>query len=98
MKVAGAPMPRSRLQRRPSRSDAAPTGRRPTVVVLGAVHVGQVVAHAVRLRGFRCVMVDRDASKFEAVERLGTINVFGDAANPEILRRLDLERAVPGPG
>lgn len=67
--------------------------RRPTVVVLGAGHVGQVVARAVRLRGFRCVVVDRDARKLEALERLGTVNVFGDAANPEILRRLDLERA-----
>ncbi|HEX5149623.1 MAG TPA: NAD(P)-binding protein, partial [Candidatus Limnocylindrales bacterium] len=67
--------------------------RRPTVVVLGAGRVGQVVARAVRLRGFRCVVVDRDARQLEALDRLGTVNVFGDAANPEILRRLDLERA-----
>lgn len=67
--------------------------RRPTIVVLGAGRVGQVVANAVRTRGFRCVIVDRDARKLATVERLGTINVFGDAANPEILKRLDLERA-----
>ena len=67
--------------------------RRPTVVVLGAGRVGQVIANAVRTRGFRCVIVDRDARKLAAVERLGTVNVFGDAANPEILKRLDLERA-----
>jgi CPA2 family monovalent cation:H+ antiporter-2 len=67
--------------------------RRPTVVVLGAGRVGRVVANAVRLRGFRCVIVDRDARKLAALERLGTVNVFGDAANPEILRRLELERA-----
>ena len=67
--------------------------RRPTVVVLGAGRVGRVVAHAVRLRGFRCVVVDRDARNLASLERLGTVNVFGDAANPEILKRLGLERA-----
>ena len=73
--------------------DADDEARRPTVVVLGAGRVGQVIANAVRTRGFRCVIVDRDARKLAAVERLGTVNVFGDAANPEILKRLDLERA-----
>jgi CPA2 family monovalent cation:H+ antiporter-2 len=67
--------------------------RRPTIVVLGAGRVGQVVANAVRTRGFRCVIVDRDARKLASVERLGTVNVFGDAANPVILKRLGLERA-----
>lgn len=66
---------------------------RPTVVVLGAGRVGHVVARAVRMRGFRCVVVDRDARRLEAVKDLGTITIFGDAANPEILKRLDLERA-----
>jgi CPA2 family monovalent cation:H+ antiporter-2 len=81
---------RSRTERAIDEEDEA---RRPTVVILGAGRVGQVVANAVRLRGFRCVIVDRDARKLASVERLGTVNVFGDAANPEILRRLDLERA-----
>jgi CPA2 family monovalent cation:H+ antiporter-2 len=45
------------------------------------------------MRGFRCVVVDRDARQLEAVARLGTVTLFGDAANPEILRRCDLERA-----
>lgn len=67
--------------------------RRPTVVVLGAGRVGRVVANAVRLRGFRCVIVDRDARKLATVERLGAVCIFGDAANPEILKRLELERA-----
>jgi CPA2 family monovalent cation:H+ antiporter-2 len=73
--------------------DEEDEARRPTVVVLGAGRVGRVVANAVRLRGFRCVVVDRDARKLTALERLGTVNVFGDAANPEILKRLELERA-----
>jgi CPA2 family monovalent cation:H+ antiporter-2 len=67
--------------------------QRPTVVVLGAGRVGQVVARAVRARGFRCVVVDRDARQLEAMERLGAVTLFGDAANPEILRRCELDRA-----
>lgn len=81
------------LSRTEQAIDPDDEARRPTVVILGAGRVGQVVARAVRLRGFRCVIVDRDARKLESVARLGTVNVFGDAANPEILRRLELERA-----
>jgi CPA2 family monovalent cation:H+ antiporter-2 len=98
--VVGAPVARAparmgagtrwRTERAIDEDDEA---RRPTVVVLGAGRVGRVVANAVRLRGFRCVVVDRDARKLAALERLGTVNVFGDAANPEILKRLELERA-----
>ena len=51
------------------------------------------MVRAVRRRGFRCVVVDRDARRLEEVERLGAVHVFGDAANPEILKRLGLDRA-----
>jgi CPA2 family monovalent cation:H+ antiporter-2 len=67
--------------------------RRPTVVVLGAGRVGRVVVSAVRARGFRCVVVDRDDGRLETVRRLGATTVFGDAANPEILKRVGLDRA-----
>lgn len=67
--------------------------RRPTVVVLGAGRVGRVVVSAVRARGFRCVVVDRDAGRLDTVRRLGATTVFGDAANPEILKRVGLDRA-----
>ena len=67
--------------------------RRPTVVVLGAGRVGRVVIKAVRSRGFRCVVIDRDAQRLEAAERLGAATLFGDAANPAILHRIGLDRA-----
>jgi CPA2 family monovalent cation:H+ antiporter-2 len=73
--------------------DPEEEARRPTVVVMGAGRVGQVVTRAVRQRGFRVVVVDRDTRRLEAVEQLGAVTVFGDAANPAILKRLDLERA-----
>jgi len=81
---------RSRTEQAFDQDDEA---RRPTVVVMGAGRVGQVVAHAVRQRGFRCVVVDRDTRRLEAIERLGVVTVFGDAANPAILKRLGLDRA-----
>jgi CPA2 family monovalent cation:H+ antiporter-2 len=67
--------------------------RRPGIVVLGAGRVGRVVVTAARARGFRCVVVDRDARRLETVKRLGAATVFGDAANPEILKRVGLDRA-----
>jgi CPA2 family monovalent cation:H+ antiporter-2 len=81
---------RSRTERTLLQEDDA---RRPTVVVMGAGRVGQVVTRAVRQRGFRCVVVDRDTRRLETVKRLGAVTVFGDAANPAILKRLELERA-----
>ncbi|TFG67514.1 MAG: sodium:proton antiporter [Thermomicrobiales bacterium] len=66
---------------------------RPTVVVLGAGRVGRVVVNAVLARGFRCVVVDRDVKRLEAVGQLGATTLYGDAANPEILKRVGLEQA-----
>ncbi len=73
--------------------DPADEARRPSVVVLGAGRVGRVVIKAVRRRGFRCVVVDRDPRRLEGAAALGASTVFGDAANPEILRRLGLDHA-----
>jgi CPA2 family monovalent cation:H+ antiporter-2 len=73
--------------------EAGAEERRPTVVVLGAGRVGRVVTRAVRRRGFRCVVVDRDAGRLDEMAALGAVTMFGDAANPDILRRLGLDRA-----
>jgi len=73
--------------------DPGEAERRPGVVVLGAGRVGRLVAQAVRTRGFRCVVVDRDQFRLEDVARLGAATVYGDAANPGILARCGLDRA-----
>ena len=44
---------------------------RPHVVVLGAGRVGLLVTRAVRTRGFRCVVVDRDRRRLEQAARRG---------------------------
>jgi CPA2 family monovalent cation:H+ antiporter-2 len=67
--------------------------QRLTVVVLGAGRVGRVVVKAVRGRGFRCVVVDRDSHRLDEMAKLGAATLFGDAANPHILRRAGLEHA-----
>jgi len=63
------------------------------IVVLGVGRVGRLVVRAGRIRGFRVIAVDRDERPLEDVRRLGAATLFGDAANPEILRRCELERA-----
>ncbi len=72
-------------------ADAATPRRR--IVVLGAGRVGRIVVRAVRMRGFACLVVDRDQRALEEVVKLGAETLFGDAANPEILRRCELDRA-----
>ena len=64
-----------------------------SIVVLGGGRVGRVVVRAVRARGFRCVVVDRDPRRLEELAKTGAATLFGDAANPHILERAGLDRA-----
>jgi CPA2 family monovalent cation:H+ antiporter-2 len=80
------------LSRTEQALDPADESHRHAVVVLGGGRVGRVVVKAVRRRGFRCIVVDRDARRLEDVAALGATTLFGDAANPDILKRLGLER------
>jgi CPA2 family monovalent cation:H+ antiporter-2 len=66
---------------------------RVAVVVLGAGRVGRLVIRAVRARGFRCVVIDRDQAALDAIADLGAATLFGDAASRAILARAGLDRA-----
>jgi CPA2 family monovalent cation:H+ antiporter-2 len=90
---APARMGAGRLSRTEQAIGPEDEARRPGVVVLGAGRVGRVVVKAVRRRGFRCVVVDRDARRLDEVASLGARSVFGDAARVEILKQLGLDRA-----
>jgi CPA2 family monovalent cation:H+ antiporter-2 len=69
----------------PSELEAA--GRR-HVVILGGGDTGWLVAQAIAARALDCVVVDRDSRRLERFRRLGAETVYGDAANPAILRRV----------
>jgi CPA2 family monovalent cation:H+ antiporter-2 len=83
-----APVSRTERVMEPADDEA-----RLSVVVLGGGRVGRVVVRAVRNRGFRCVVIDRDPRRLEELAKLGAATLFGDAANPHILERAGLERA-----
>ena len=63
---------------------AATLGRH--VLVLGAGGVGSLVARGLLARGFTPIVVDRDRRRLEQLASLGAVTIFGDAADPAILR------------
>ncbi|MDQ1323841.1 MAG: monovalent cation:H+ antiporter-2, family [Chloroflexota bacterium] len=63
------------------------------IVILGGGRVGRVVVRAVRARGFRCVVVDRDQRVLDELAEMGAATLYGDAASRAILARTGLERA-----
>ncbi len=73
--------------------DGGTTGERAAIVVLGGGRVGQLVTRAVRARGFRCIVVDRDQRALDEASKLGAGTLFGDAASKAILRRAGLTDA-----
>jgi len=74
-------------------SEGQDADNRPSIVVLGGGRVGRVVVRAVLMRGFRCVVVDRDPRRLEELAKSGAVTLYGDGANPHILERAGLARA-----
>jgi CPA2 family monovalent cation:H+ antiporter-2 len=87
------PAPGTAAPSRGEQADHPAHADRPAVVVLGAGRVGRVVTRAVRARGFRCIVVDRDQRALDEMATLGAATLFGDAASPSILRRAGLADA-----
>jgi monovalent cation:H+ antiporter-2, CPA2 family len=58
------------------------------VVILGGGRVGRTIAEAVVPHVSRTIVVDHDARLLAGVRQVGAITVYGDAANPVILRRV----------
>ncbi|MGK2852021.1 MAG: cation:proton antiporter [Candidatus Limnocylindrales bacterium] len=88
-----APAGGAALSRTEAALDADDEARRPTIVVLGGGRVGRVVVRAVRRRGFRCVVIDREPARLEDAAALGAVTLYGDAASPAILKQAGLDRA-----
>jgi CPA2 family monovalent cation:H+ antiporter-2 len=62
-------------------------------VLCGYGRVGQVVAQALQRRGFHYVVIDYNRQVVDTLRDEGVEAWYGDAANPILLRRLNLERA-----
>jgi CPA2 family monovalent cation:H+ antiporter-2 len=58
------------------------------VVILGGGRVGRTIAQSVVPHVERTIVVDHDARLLAEVREAGAVAVYGDAANPHILRRV----------
>jgi len=76
----------ARRQRRAA--DDHQPGAAGDVVILGGGRVGRTIAEAVVPHVERTIVVDHDARLLADVRKVGAIAVYGDAANPHILRRV----------
>ena len=62
-------------------------------IVCGYGRLGVVLVDALKRRGFSCVVVDNDPISVREAIADGVPAIYGDAGNPEILRRLGIGRA-----
>lgn len=58
------------------------------VVILGGGRVGRTISEAVAPHVGRTIVIDHDAGLLAGLRRVGAIAIYGDAANPQILRRV----------
>jgi CPA2 family monovalent cation:H+ antiporter-2 len=68
-------------------------GLRGHAIVCGYGRVGRMIIGALERRGFRYVVVSSDRREVEGLRERDIRALFGDAANPEILREAQLGRA-----
>jgi len=83
-----------RLGRRDVPPDAGREARRDHVIVCGCGRVGEMVGQILERRQLPFVALDSDAKLVERLRQRGVQAFYGDASRPELLRRLQLERAT----
>jgi len=91
-----APAIADRILRKAPAPATAPEGTqaRGHVVVIGFGPTGQAVARALHSRGDSVHVLDLNARSIEEARRLGYHAHHGDAAHPEVLQHVGVERAV----
>jgi CPA2 family monovalent cation:H+ antiporter-2 len=62
-------------------------------IVCGYGRLGIELVGALTRRGFSCVVVDNDPASVREAVGDGVAAIYGDAGNPEILRRVGIDRA-----
>lgn len=62
-------------------------------IVCGYGRLGAELADALERRGFSCVVVDSNASAVRRARAAGLSAIYGDAGNPEVLRRVGVDTA-----
>jgi CPA2 family monovalent cation:H+ antiporter-2 len=67
--------------------------KREHVIICGFGRVGQNLARVLEQRGFEYIALDLDPFRVRDARQAGDPVVYGDAAEPEVLRALGLERA-----
>lgn len=67
--------------------------RREHVIICGFGRVGQNLARVLEQRGFEYVAIDLDPLRVRDARQAGDPVVYGDAAEPEVLRTLGVEHA-----
>lgn len=68
-------------------------GLRGHAVICGYGSVGSIIGDTLGRRGFRYVVIERDIRIVEALRARGLPAIYGDAAQPAILRHADLQSA-----
>jgi monovalent cation:H+ antiporter-2, CPA2 family len=63
------------------------------VVVVGYGRVGQHIVTVLRRLEIPHLVVDMDATRIEALEKVGVLTLFGDAANSDLLSHAKLDKA-----
>lgn len=62
-------------------------------VVCGYGRLGAELVDALLRRGISCAVIDDDPNAARRARAAGAIAIYGDAGNPDVLRRVGLERA-----
>ena len=85
--ASGGPARWGRWTRRPRRACGL------HAIVCGYGRVGRMIGPALERRGFRYVVITQQRDEVDRLRARGIPAIFGDAANPEVLRMAQIEHA-----
>lgn len=66
---------------------------KPRAIVVGYGQIGKTAAHLLRERGYSVLIIERDVDTVARLKQTPFDAVFGDASQPQLLERADLDNA-----